>query len=71
MQRTEVSDDGRGYRGGGGSAASLSGRHGPSMFYQSGGCCDGSLPKCYAAGECLTGDAKCRLRDLPHRRGNS
>lgn len=32
-------------------------RHGPLMFHQSGGCCDGSSPMCYPAGELLTGDA--------------
>lgn len=32
-------------------------RHGPLMFHQSGGCCDGSSPMCYPAGEFLTGDA--------------
>ena len=26
-------------------------RHGPVMFFQSGGCCDGSTPMCYPAGE--------------------
>ena len=26
-------------------------RHGPLMFFQSGGCCDGSAPMCYGAGE--------------------
>ncbi len=25
--------------------------HGPLMFHQSGGCCDGSAPMCYQAGE--------------------
>jgi uncharacterized protein len=25
--------------------------HGPVMFHQSGGCCDGSAPMCYPAGE--------------------
>jgi uncharacterized protein (DUF779 family) len=25
--------------------------HGPLMFHQSGGCCDGSSPMCYPAGE--------------------
>ena len=29
--------------------------HGPLMFHQSGGCCDGSSPMCYAAGEFRTG----------------
>ena len=26
-------------------------KHGPLMFHQSGGCCDGSAPMCYLAGE--------------------
>ncbi|MDO8439037.1 MAG: DUF779 domain-containing protein [Telluria sp.] len=26
-------------------------RHGPVMFFQSGGCCDGSAPMCYQNGE--------------------
>lgn len=33
----------------------LAERHGPLMFHQSGGCCDGSSPMCYQAGEFLTG----------------
>lgn len=32
-------------------------QHGRLMFHQSGGCCDGSAPMCYPAGEFLTGDA--------------
>jgi uncharacterized protein (DUF779 family) len=32
-------------------------RHGPLMFHQSGGCCDGSAPMCYPMGDFLTGDA--------------
>jgi hypothetical protein len=32
-------------------------RHGPLMFHQSGGCCDGSAPMCYPAGDFLTGDS--------------
>lgn len=32
-------------------------RHGPLMFHQSGGCCDGSAPMCYPAGDFLTGPA--------------
>jgi len=31
--------------------------HGPLMFHQSGGCCDGSSPMCYPAGEFMTGDS--------------
>lgn len=42
-------------------------QHGPLMFHQSGGCCDGSSPMCYPAGEFLTGDADVLLGvfDLP------
>jgi hypothetical protein len=29
----------------------LRGKYGPLMFFQSGGCCDGSAPMCYPAGE--------------------
>ena len=42
----------------------LTGRHGPLMFHQSGGCCDGSAPMCYPDGEFLTGDADVHLADL-------
>lgn len=31
--------------------------HGRLMFHQSGGCCDGSAPMCYPAGDFLTGPA--------------
>ncbi len=30
-------------------------QHGPVMFHQSGGCCDGSAPMCYPAGEFRVG----------------
>lgn len=30
-------------------------RHGPLMFHQSGGCCDGSAPMCFLEGEFKTG----------------
>ena len=33
----------------------LAERHGPLMFHQSGGCCDGSAPMCYPAGEFRVG----------------
>ncbi len=39
-------------------------RHGPVMFHQSGGCCDGSAPMCYPVGEFLTGDADVLLGAL-------
>ena len=42
----------------------LTRRHGPLMFHQSGGCCDGSSPMCYPDGEFITGDADVHLADL-------
>ena len=33
----------------------LAATHGPLMFHQSGGCCDGSSPMCYQAGEFKVG----------------
>jgi uncharacterized protein (DUF779 family) len=30
--------------------------HGPVMFHQSGGCCDGSSPMCYPVGDFIVGD---------------
>ena len=36
--------------------ARLQRRHGPVMFHQSGGCCDGSSPMCYPDGEFIVGD---------------
>ena len=30
--------------------------HGPLMFHQSGGCCDGSAPMCFPLGEFIVGD---------------
>ncbi|MBL8659212.1 MAG: DUF779 domain-containing protein [Rhodospirillales bacterium] len=35
--------------------------HGPLAFHQSGGCCDGSSPMCYPAGEFRTGGQDRRL----------
>jgi uncharacterized protein len=31
--------------------------HGPVLFHQSGGCCDGSSPMCYPQNEFIVGDA--------------
>lgn len=42
----------------------LVGVHGPVMFHQSGGCCDGSAPMCYPDGEFQLGDADVHLGDL-------
>jgi uncharacterized protein len=42
----------------------LTGQHGPLMFHQSGGCCDGSSPMCFPDGDFITGDADIHLGDL-------
>src|ERR1700710_2441329 len=42
----------------------LEAKHGPLMFHQSGGCCDGSSPMCYPQGEFLTGDQDVLLGHL-------
>ena len=43
---------------------SLRAQHGPLMFHQSGGCCDGSSPMCYPAGEFQTGGSDVLIGDL-------
>ncbi len=42
--------------------------HGPLMFHQSGGCCDGSSPMCYPSGEFITAEADVLLGvlDITH-----
>jgi len=39
----------------------LTDRHGPLMFHQSGGCCDGSAPMCYQLGEFRVGGSDVKL----------
>src|SRR5580704_8589645 len=39
-------------------------KHGPLMFHQSGGCCDGSSPMCYPRGEFMVGDSDVLLATL-------
>jgi uncharacterized protein len=43
----------------------LTGTHGPLMFHQSGGCCDGSSPMCFPDGDFITSDADVLLGELP------
>ena len=38
--------------------------HGPVLFHQSGGCCDGSSPMCYPADGILIGDADVKLGEI-------
>lgn len=42
----------------------LTAQHGPLMFHQSGGCCDGSSPMCYPVGMFLTGPSDVHLGDI-------
>lgn len=42
----------------------LRARHGPVLFHQSGGCCDGSSPMCYPVGEFIVGDRDVRLGEI-------
>jgi uncharacterized protein (DUF779 family) len=37
--------------------AQIVAEHGPVLFHQSGGCCDGSSPMCYPRNEFIIGDA--------------
>ncbi|MDW5415980.1 DUF779 domain-containing protein [Iodobacter sp. CM08] len=37
--------------------AKLAAKYGELMFHQSGGCCDGSSPMCFQAGELIIGDS--------------
>jgi uncharacterized protein (DUF779 family) len=38
--------------------------HGPLMFHQSGGCCDGSAPMCYPQGEFKIGGNDVKLGEI-------
>lgn len=38
--------------------------HGPLMFHQSGGCCDGSSPMCFAEGDFIIGESDILLGQI-------
>jgi uncharacterized protein (DUF779 family) len=42
----------------------LKSAHGPLMFHQSGGCCDGSAPMCFALGEFRIGQSDVKLGEI-------
>lgn len=44
--------------------ARLRERHGPLMFHQSGGCCDGSSPMCFPLGDFATGPSDVLLGEV-------
>ena len=39
-------------------------KHGELMFHQSGGCCDGSAPMCFAKGDFMVGSRELCLGDI-------
>lgn len=39
-------------------------QHGPLMFHQSGGCCDGSSPMCYPEGEFRLGRSDVKIGEI-------
>ena len=42
----------------------LRAEHGPLMFFQSGGCCDGSSPMCFPEGELVVGPNDLQLDEI-------
>ena len=38
--------------------------HGTLLFHQSGGCCDGSSPMCFAQGDFIVGDRDVRMGEI-------
>jgi uncharacterized protein (DUF779 family) len=42
----------------------LRARHGPLMFHQSGGCCDGSSPMCYPDGDFKIGARDVKMGEI-------
>jgi len=44
--------------------ATLTAEYGPILFHQSGGCCDGSSPMCFAVGDFIIGDHDVKLGEI-------
>ena len=42
----------------------LRAKHGPLLFHQSGGCCDGSSPMCSPVGDFIVGDRDVKLGEI-------
>lgn len=42
----------------------LRARHGPVLFHQSGGCCDGSSPMCFPVDDFIVGDRDVQLGEI-------
>jgi len=57
---------GQGFRNAGSAAflAEIIADHGPVLFHQSGGCCDGSSPMCYPQSDFIVGDLDVLLGEI-------
>ena len=44
--------------------AEIQAEHGPVLFHQSGGCCDGSSPMCYPQDDFIVGDRDVKLGEI-------
>lgn len=44
--------------------AEIVAEHGPVLFHQSGGCCDGSSPMCYAQGDFLIAEHDVKMGEI-------
>jgi uncharacterized protein (DUF779 family) len=44
--------------------ATLKEKHGPLMFHQSGGCCDGSQPMCFEKGDFKIGGSDIKIGEI-------
>lgn len=44
--------------------AEIEARHGPVLFHQSGGCCDGSSPMCYPVDDFIVGDRDIKMGEI-------
>jgi len=58
IRRVELTDQARSL------IETLTEEHGPLMFHQSGGCCDGSAPMCYPRGEFRVGGSDVLLGEV-------
>jgi uncharacterized protein len=58
VERVTITDEAAGF------VARLEEQHGPLLFHQSGGCCDGSSPMCYPRGDFRVGASDVYLGEV-------
>jgi uncharacterized protein (DUF779 family) len=58
MHRVDITPEAAGF------VERLVGQHGPLLFHQSGGCCDGSSPMCYPRDDFRVGDREVYLGEV-------